>query len=73
MLSSRASSASGSRVLRDGEGLADAGGGDGLPERQLLDEPRQREGRDPDRRGDEEDDIERVREGVHVGVVHGGR
>ena len=37
-------------VLRDGERLADAGGRDGVAERQLLDEPRERERDDADRR-----------------------
>ena len=55
-------------VLRDGKRLADARGRDGVAERQLFDEPGEGERGDADRRRDEEDDVERVRERLDVGV-----
>ena len=56
-------------VLRNRERLADARGRDGVAQRQLLDEPGERERRNADRCRDEEDDVERVGERLDVGVV----
>ena len=58
-------------VLRNRERLSDARGRDGLAQRQLLDEPCERERRQADHGRDEEDDVKRIGERADVGVVHG--